>query len=107
MKRTLITLGALALGIGTIAAGDAGTGKDLFVANKCNVCHGISAQGIAKTMAASKAPDLSKAGKSANAATLKAYLMKTAQINGKNHSKKWAGSDADLQTVANWLASLK
>jgi cytochrome c551/c552 len=107
MKRTLITLGALVIGLGSIAASNAGESKALFLSNKCNTCHDISKQGVAKTMAASKAPDLSKVGASVNAATIKGYLMKTVQINGKNHGKKWSGSDADLTTLANWLASLK
>lgn len=105
MKRSLITLGALAIGMSTIAATNAVDTKAVFIANKCNTCHSISSQGVTKTMAASKAPDLSKA--SANAATLEKYLMKTAQINGKTHAKKWTGSPADLTAVSKWLASLK
>jgi cytochrome c551/c552 len=107
MKRTLITLGALAIGIGSIAATNAGDTKAVFIANKCNTCHSITSQGVAKTMAASKAPDLSTTGKTNNAATLEKYLNKTAQINGKSHVKKWSGSPADLTAVSAWLATLK
>ncbi len=107
MKRSLITLGVLAIGLSSIAATNATDTKAIFLANKCNTCHGISSQGVAKTMAASKAPDLSKVGGKINAATLNKYLMKTAQVNGKDHPKKWGGSPADLTALATWLASLK
>ena len=107
MKRTLITLAALAVGLGSIAATNAGDGKAVFTANKCSTCHSVTSQGIAKGMAASKAPDLSGVGKSQNAAALAKYLKKEAKINGKDHVKKWAGSDADLQALAGWLAAQK
>lgn len=107
MKRALITLAALGIGIGSIAATDVAGTKAIFTANKCSTCHSISSQGVTKSMAASKAPDLSSVGKKANAAQITAFLKKTGQIGGKNHPMAWKGSDADLQTVATWLAGLK
>lgn len=90
----------------------AGDGKTLFVENKCNSCHTISAQGVRKAKGdeeenGKKPPDLSHVGKEQNARWIKGYLMKTETLNGKKHKKAWKGSDADLTTLADWLASLK
>jgi len=82
-------------------------GKKLFVDNKCNTCHSIESQGIAKTMASSKAPDLSNVGSEHNAEWISKYLMKEETKNEKKHMKAWAGTKEDLETLSKWLESLK
>jgi hypothetical protein len=82
-------------------------GKSLFTSNKCNTCHSVTAQSIPKTNANSKAPDLSGAGKTHNAAWIGKYLMKQENLNGKQHGVKFKGAEADLGTLAAWLGKLK
>ncbi|HEY7161159.1 MAG TPA: c-type cytochrome [Acidobacteriota bacterium] len=82
-------------------------GKKAFIDNKCNMCHAVSEQEIEKKTAASKAPDLSGIGAKQNAEFFVKFLKKEVDMNGKKHSKSWAGKDADLQLIAKWLESLK
>lgn len=82
-------------------------GKKAFLDNKCNMCHSVSADGIEKKSAGSKAPDLSGIGAKQNADSLVKFLKKEMELNGKKHSKSWTGKDADLQTISKWLESLK
>jgi len=89
-----------------LSADDA-PGKKLFVDNKCNSCHSVDSQGIAKTMASSKAPDLSTTGAEHNAEWFSKYLMKEESVKDKKHVKAWAGSKEDLETLSKWLETLK
>jgi cytochrome c553 len=82
-------------------------GKKSFLDNKCNMCHSVSAEGIEKKTAASKAPDLSGIGAKQNADFFVKFLKKEVDMSGKKHSKSWTGKDADLQAIAKWLESLK
>ncbi|MCI0618355.1 cytochrome c [bacterium] len=82
-------------------------GKKAYLDNKCNMCHSVSAEGIEKKTAGSKAPDLSGIGAKQNADFFVKFLKKEVDMNGKKHSKSWTGKDADLQAIAKWLESLK
>lgn len=108
-------------------------GKELFLGNKCNSCHMVSAQGIEKRSAEAadeakgekaenaeksddapaaeakgkKYPDLSGVGLTRDAEWLGKYLMKLEAKDGKKHIKKFKGTDAELATLSGWLASLK
>ena len=114
MKRMVFTGGFFAMALVAIAMlAGAGTnranmpdGKSLFVANSCNTCHSVTAQGVQKT-GQSTAPDLSGVGLKHNADWITQYLNKTVEMNGKKHMKKWKGTPADLTTVATWLAAQK
>ena len=106
--KTLVLLCVFALVALTLpvrAADD--PGKKLFVDSKCNSCHSVDAQGIAKNMAGSKAPDLSKVGANHDAAWFSKYLNKETDVEGKKHVKQWTGSKEDLETLSKWLATLK
>lgn len=85
-------------------------GKAAFLAQKCNMCHSIDSQGVARTGKSEKmaGPDLSNVGAEHDAAWMTAYLKKEqANAEGKKHGKGWAGSDEDLAALTEWLASLK
>jgi cytochrome c2 len=106
--RTLVLLCAFALvALAIPVRADDAPGKKLFVDNKCNSCHSVDSQGIAKTMASSKAPDLSKVGADHDAAWFSKYLMKEETLNDKKHMKAWTGSKEDLETLTKWLETLK
>jgi len=88
-------------------------GKKIFTDNKCNTCHSIDSAGIKSTMG-EKSPaakkgmaDLSNVGSSHDAAWMIKYLKKEETIKDVKHVKGWAGSEADLKTLADWLATLK
>ena len=82
-------------------------GKQLFMDNKCNTCHSIESQTIKKTLASSKAPDLSNVGSEQKVEWMVQFLQKKVDKNGKKHMKLWTGKEEDLKTLTEWLATLK
>lgn len=99
-------LGAIAGGPSAALAADA---KELFVASKCVKCHSIESQGVAATPKAGdedKVHDLSKVGAERSAEWIQKFMRKQAELEGKKHKLKFRGSDAELETLATWLASL-
>jgi mono/diheme cytochrome c family protein len=79
-------------------------GKQIFLAQKCNLCHSVPPAGIAATVKSErmKGPDL--VGLSQKDATLlNGYLRKTANINGKKHAKQFTGSDEEIGALIAWL----
>ena len=94
------------LGPSAALAADA---KQLFEASKCVKCHSIDSQGVAATPKAgdeAEVHDLSKVGAERTAEWIQNFLRKQAELDGKKHKLKFRGSDADLETLATWLASL-
>jgi hypothetical protein len=77
-------------------------GKAIFLANKCNGCHGIASQGIVKDVR-----DLSSVGTKHDAAWITRFLRKEEELDGRKHMKRFAGSDDELRTLATWLAGLR
>jgi len=99
-------LGVIAGGPSAALAADA---KELFVASKCVKCHSIESQGVAATPKKGdedKVHDLSKVGAEHTADWIQKFLRKQELLEGKKHKLKFRGSDADLETLATWLASL-
>ncbi len=96
-----------------IAAETEPAGKKLFIDSKCNICHSIQAQGIAKKGAAVKPgdkkapPDLSTVGDQRSADWIAKFVTKKETLNEKKHPKGWTGKEEDLKTLSEWLASLK
>jgi len=82
-------------------------GKAIFLQSKCDGCHAVSAQGIARTAPAPEGQepprDLSHAGRERDAAWIARWLQKKETVNGKKHIKGFKGSDEDLKTLAEWL----
>jgi mono/diheme cytochrome c family protein len=80
-------------------------GKQIFIDSKCNNCHTINS--IEITSKKDDAVDLSNAGSVSDAQLIKSYLLKETKINDEEHKMKFKGSDDELNTLAEWLASLK
>ena len=82
-------------------------GKAIFLAQKCNMCHSVSPAGIAATTKSEKmkGPDLVNVKHDAK--TLSAYLKKTADLNGKKHTKAVTLNDADLKILIDWTLAQK
>jgi mono/diheme cytochrome c family protein len=79
-------------------------GKEIFLAQKCNLCHSVSTAGIEKTTKSEKmaGPDLAKAEKR-DATVIAKYLRKSADLNGKKHVKAFTGSDEEIGAMVAWL----
>jgi mono/diheme cytochrome c family protein len=79
-------------------------GKQIFTAQKCNLCHSVSPAGIEATTKSEKmkGPDLLGLSKR-DAKLLNGYLRKTADINGKKHGKQFTGSDEEIGALIAWL----
>ena len=82
-------------------------GKQLFLDQKCNMCHGVSTAGIEATTKSEKmkGPDLVNVKHDAK--TLSGYLKKTTDLNGKKHTKAVTLGDADLKTLIDWILAQK
>lgn len=105
---TAVMLAVLYSGPGAAPAAAQGAkvldGKQIFMAQKCNLCHSVSPAGITATTKSDKmkGPDL-VGGAKRDAKLLNSYLRKTADINGKKHSKQFTGSDEELGALIAWL----
>ena len=93
-----------------VASSQEAAGKQLFLDKKCNMCHSVESQAIAKKGAASaekKVPDLSNIGGEHNAEWIGKFLKKEVDLEGKKHQKAWTGTDDEFKKLVDWLATLK
>ena len=77
-------------------------GKQIFLDQKCNMCHTVSSAGITPTSKI-KAPDLAGLASKEDATWLGKFLRKAADKNGKKHIKPFTGSDEELGALIAWL----
>lgn len=92
------------------AQGGEAPGKQVYLAKKCQVCHSIDSQSIARTSKSekTKGPDLSNVGATHLAPWIMQWLQKeVGNSEGKKHSKAWTGTEQELKQLAEWLATLK
>lgn len=84
-------------------------GKQLFLDNKCNMCHSIEALEIERTSSSDKlkAVDLSTVGDDLDLEWAVKFLMKEIEREGALHKKTFKGTKDDATTIANWLMTLK
>jgi mono/diheme cytochrome c family protein len=86
------------------------SGKQIFIDKKCVGCHSIEAEGIVKktpSTVKNAPPDLSAVGADAKPGFLAKYITKEADLHGKKHMIKFAGTDAELKTLTAYLEGLK
>lgn len=97
----------LLLAPATLVADDAG--KQVFVDQGCNKCHGVTSAGIEATIKSEKmqGPDLDGVGSRHDAEFLSKYVKKEAQLNDKDHKATWKGSDEELAALIGWLETLE
>lgn len=97
-------LAAFVLAVTAVPVAQAADGKEVFLANKCNLCHAVSSAGIEATTKSDKmkGPDLS-AVEAHDPAFLAKYLKQEETLDGEKHKKGWSGSEEDLQTLIAWL----
>jgi cytochrome c2 len=95
MVATLVALGA--------TANAATDGKEIFLGQKCNMCHAVSSAGITPTGKV-KAPDLTGLVAKEDPAWVGKFLKKeAADKKGKKHIKPFTGSAEDLTALVGWL----
>lgn len=98
---------------GEATAQNSADGKKIYMDNKCNACHSITAQSIPVKKVEGEEknekdpPDLSSVGLERNADWISKYLMKKEAIKGEKHSKKFKGSEGDLSVLAQFLEAQK
>jgi len=101
LAAALLVVGAFALAAPTAEGAD---GKEVFLAQKCNLCHAVSSAGIEATTTNEKlkGPDLSTVDLG-DGAWLAAYVKQEENRDGKKHKKKFTGSEEELQALIAWL----
>ena len=93
---------AVSAGSVTLAGAATPDGKQIFLDQKCNMCHTVSSAGITPTSKI-KAPDLAGLASKEDAAWLTKFLKKEADKKGKKHIKPFTGSDEELGALVAWL----
>jgi len=80
-------------------------GKQIFLAQKCNLCHTVSSAGIEATVKSEKmkGPDLAGLTAKLDAKVIADFLHKKGEIDGKKHGKAFTGSDEELGALIAWL----
>jgi mono/diheme cytochrome c family protein len=101
---TVVLLAILYSGPGAAQTAKVLDGKQIFLAQKCNICHSVSPAGIERTTKSEKmrGPDLVGLAQR-DAKLLNGYLRKAADINGKKHGKQFTGSDEEIGALIAWL----
>lgn len=83
------------------AVGTEAAGREVFLGQRCDTCHGVGSAGIeAKTSAGG---DLTGAGSSLDRAAIAAILEGGETPGGKRHPKKFSGSQEELDALIDWL----
>jgi mono/diheme cytochrome c family protein len=78
-------------------------GKEIFLGQKCNMCHAVSSAGITPT-GKIKAPDLTGLAAKEDPAWVGKFLKKeAADKKGKKHIKPFTGSAEELSALVAWL----
>lgn len=83
-------------------------GEEIFMAQKCNLCHSIESAGIEAKVQSDKmkGPDLG-GYEPEEGVELGAFLRKEAAIDGVEHKREFKGADEELQALLDWLKGLE
>ena len=83
-------------------------GKEAYEKN-CAECHGVKSAKIIPTtkVPSDKGSDLGGIGEKYQAGWIKRYVNQEASSGGKSHTKKFKGSDEELQALVDWLLEQK
>ncbi len=103
-----VPLAALVLTLALVAsAAEPVTGRAVFEAQKCSMCHSVSTAGIEAKSEKMFKGDLVNLGKERDAKWLGEYLMRKVQLEGEDHKKEFKGTDEELQALVDWLLEQK
>ncbi len=106
--KTILLLGAAMIFAAAVPA-QAADGKELFLAQKCNLCHSISVASIERTTKSEKmaGPDLTGVGAEKGGDWVLKFLHKEVDLNGKKHGKELKLSPEETTTLIDWLVAQK
>jgi len=82
-------------------------GQELFLAQKCNLCHSVPPVGIEATTKSDKMKGPELVDLDAEAEWMGQFLRKQVQKDGANHKKEFKGTDEELQALVDWLLEQK
>lgn len=104
----LFLLGSMLGPAPTVVAQAVPDGKAVFEAEKCSLCHGVQAAGIAAKTTSDKlkGPDLS-GYEPESGFNVGGYLHKKVEKDGEAHRREFKGSDEELQALLAWLKATK
>jgi cytochrome c2 len=96
-----IIVGGTALGAPALAL----DGKEVFLAQKCNMCHAVSTAAIEATTKSEKmkGPDLVGVVQAHDAAWVADFVQKKVDKDGKKHGKAYKGTAEELTAIIDWL----
>ncbi|MBL7994290.1 hypothetical protein JNM05_02865 [bacterium] len=107
MKWLIIVIGVTCLfSKDVFAQENADDAKEVFLSEKCQRCHSISAINIDVT-GQKVVSDLSAVGSRHTGEWLVMYMKREVAIDGKKHIKNLKTSGANIEKLAHWLATLK
>ena len=116
---TMLAGFSLSAAVAWAEGGKVGKGQAIFLKYRCKSCHSIKAVGIEKkaeegdeeaaevAKSKDKPPDLSGIGFDHNADWFAKWLLKKEMKDGKTHKKKFRGTETELKTLTEWIATLK
>lgn len=101
--------GPVYAGLAAADEGGAMDGKAIFLAEKCNTCHGVAAAGIEAKVKSEKmrGPDLDEGICETDRAIMIAFVKGETEIDGAKHKKPFKGSDEELAAMLDWLEKQK
>lgn len=104
----LLTAAALIFALVTVSSfAEEGAAKQMFLDQKCNMCHSVSTMDIEATTKSErmKGPDLVNLDYETEWVVM--YLKKEADKDGKKHMKPVKGSDEEIEALAMWILEQK
>ena len=98
-------LGALTLLLVVWAPAAAAEGQEVFLGQKCNLCHSVESADIAAKTKSEKlfGGDLSDVMTRQEEAWVAQYIQRQVQKEGEDHKREFTGSDEELQALIDWL----
>jgi mono/diheme cytochrome c family protein len=96
---------AVSLAVPPPAAAGGVDGKQVFLAQKCNLCHEVSSAKIERTSKSekTKGPDLAGVAKRHDSEWIKKFLAKQIDKDGKKHLKEVKGTPEEIDALVAWL----
>jgi len=90
-----------------VAAEELADGRELFIAQKCNMCHSVPEVEVVALVKSKKMRGPDMPAESREPDWIVRYLKREVQLNGKDHKKEFKGTEEELRAIAAWLVELK
>lgn len=113
LRAPLMLAIAIAIAVAIAIAGPqqagAADGKEVFLAQKCNLCHSVESAAIPRKTDNEKTngPELTGLAERHDAEWVGKFLKREIQKDGKAHKKEYKGTDEELKALVDWLLAQK